>query len=239
MEERHTRTAALLGDTGMDNLKKSSVIIFGVGGVGGYVLEAIARAGISRIGLVDADEIKPSNLNRQIIATEDNLYEKKVSEAARRAKSINSKLCVDEYDLFYSAETKDKIDLTKYDYVVDAIDTVKSKILLIEEAKRLGIPIISSMGTGNKLNPTAFRIADIYKTKVCPLARVMRSELRRRNIDSLKVLYSEEEPQNCQIIDTDMPQRHSPASISFVPAAAGLIIAGEVILDIAFERSKK
>jgi len=236
MEDRHSRTALLLGDTGVSRLASASVIIFGVGGVGGHVLEALVRAGVGRIAIVDPDEIKPSNLNRQIIATEENLYKKKVSEARVRALSINSSATIEEYDIFYSEETKEKINLSSYDYIIDAIDTVKSKILLVEEAARHNIPIISSMGTGNKLDPTAFKIADIYKTSVCPLARVMRSELRRRGIKSLKVLYSEEEPKKCEIIDTARPERHSPASVSYVPAAAGLIIAGEVILDIAYDR---
>ena len=233
MEDRFSRTAQLIGEDGVKRLKGASVALFGVGGVGGYALEALIRAGVGKIAVVDPDTIKPSNLNRQIISNEKNIGELKSKEAAKRAKDISSSVDIIEYPIFYSEETKNEIDLSDYDYVIDAIDTVKSKILLIEEAKRANVPIISSMGTGNKLDPTAFKIADISKTSVCPLARVMRSELKKRGITNLKVLYSEEEPRRVSIEDEAAPGRHSPASISYVPAVAGLIIAGEVITDIA------
>ena len=233
MEDRFSRTAQLIGEDGVKRLKGASVALFGVGGVGGYALEALVRAGVGKIAVVDPDTIKPSNLNRQIISNEKNIGELKTKEAAKRAKDISSSVDIIEYSIFYSEETKNEIDLSDFDYVIDAIDTVKSKILLIEEAKRANIPIISSMGTGNKLDPTAFKIADISKTSVCPLARVMRTELKKRGITNLKVLYSEEKPRRISIEDEAAPGRHSPASISYVPAVAGLIIAGEVISDVA------
>ncbi len=225
--EKFSRTEMLLGKEAMEKLKNSRVAVFGVGGVGGYVVEALARSGIGAIDLIDNDIVSESNINRQIIATEKTVGRPKVLAAKERLLDINSKLKVTTFELFYSEKTADEINLSDYDYVVDAIDSVTSKLYLIEKAKQLDVPIISSMGAGNKLNPTGFIVSDIYKTSVCPLARVMRRELKKLNIDSLKVVYSKEEPktpENCE--------RSVPASVAFVPSVVGLIIAGEVIKDL-------
>ena len=222
--DRFERTERLIGKESLRILKEKSVIIFGIGGVGSFAAEAIARCGIGRIALVDKDVVDISNINRQIIALTSTVGKAKVSVMADRIKDINPDCKVTEYQCFY---TKDKeIDISGYDYVIDAIDTVTSKLVLIEEAKRLNIPIISSMGTGNKLCPEKFEITDISKTSVCPLAKVMRRELKARGIAKLKVLYSKEEPKQ----PSDM--KRVPSSISFVPSVAGLLIAGEVIKDI-------
>ncbi len=233
MDERFSRTEKLIGSEAMERLKRARVAIFGIGGVGGYVAEALARTGIGSISLIDSDKISLSNINRQIIATSETVGEYKAEAMAKRIKSINSEARVFVYKFFFNAETLPIFDLSSYDYIVDAIDTVSSKLLLIEEASRVGTRIISSMGTGNKLDPTRFEIQDIYKTSVCPLARVMRTELKKRGITSLKVLYSKEEPIKVSIDDESAPKtRHAPASIAFVPSAAGLIIASEVVKDL-------
>ena len=229
MENRFTRTEMLLGQDGVKKLRESAVIVFGVGGVGGYTVEALARAGVGRIAVVDADVVSESNINRQIIATARNVGKKKVDVAEERIHEIAEDVEVDKFDIFFENDTKCKIDFTKYDYIVDAIDSVSSKVLLVECAKEAGIPIISSMGTGNKLDPTAFRVADISKTQVCPLARAVRTRLRKIGINHLKVVYSEELP---HVVAAD-GERTPPASVSFVPGVAGLIIAGEVIRDLA------
>ena len=234
MDERFSRTELLLGKEGIKRVFSARVAVFGVGGVGGHAAEAIARCGVGEIDLIDADTVSVSNLNRQIVALESTLGMSKTAVMKSRIQDINPTCKVNTYSVFYSAENADGFDLSKYDYIVDAIDSVKSKLLLIERAKGANVKIISSMGAGNKLDPTAFCVSDIYKTSVCPLARVMRTELRRRGIKDLKVVYSKEEP--IKALADDVANRHAPGSISFVPSAVGLIIAGEVIRDISFNR---
>lgn len=229
MESRFERTQQLLGSENMEKLARSRVAVFGVGGVGGYVVEALARCGVGALDLIDNDIVAPSNLNRQIIATAGTLGRAKVEAARDRVVEINPDCQVSIYKIFYLPETADSFDFREYDYVVDAIDTVTGKLMLAEQARASGTPLISSMGTGNKLDPTAFRVADIYETKVCPLAKVMRRELRKRGIESLKVVYSEEEP---------LCGERPPGSVSFVPSVAGLIIAGEVVRDLISSHSE-
>ena len=239
MGNKFDRTKRLLGADAMNKLKNSHVAVFGIGGVGGHAADACIRSGIGEITIVESDEVAESNINRQIIATAKNVGMKKVDAAKARAIEINPDINIEISDVFYSHENADSFDLSKYDYVIDAIDSVSSKILLIERAKKCGVPIISSMGAGNKLNPTAFRVADISKTKVCPLARVMRGELRRRGINHLKVVYSEEEPIRTVANDeNEKITRHAPGSIAFVPSVVGLIVASEVIKDIVFGESR-
>ena len=230
--ERFSRTELLLGEEAIKKLNATRVAIFGVGGVGGYVAEALCRSGVGAIDLIDADTVSVSNINRQIIALSSTVGRAKVEVMRERMLDINPQIKVVAHEFFYSEETSEKIDLLEYDYVVDAIDTVKSKILLIEKAKMCGVKIISSMGAGNKLDPTAFEVSDIYKTSVCPLARVMRGELRKRGIKDLKVVYSKEEPYHA-VADGE-GSRHAPGSVAFVPSAVGLIIAAEVIKDLVF-----
>lgn len=218
------RTKALIGEAALEKLKNSHVAIFGIGGVGGYVVEALVRAGIGEIDLIDNDTINLTNLNRQIVALHSTIGQFKVDVMELRAKDINPDVKINSFKTFFDENTINQFDFSKYDYIIDAIDSVKSKLLLIETAKKLNIPIISSMGTGNKLDPTKFQITDISKTSVCPLARVIRVELKKRGIKNLKVLYSKEEP-----IKTG---QRTPSSISFVPPAAGLIIASEVVKDL-------
>ena len=232
MDERFSRSELLLGEDGARRVYGSRVAVFGIGGVGGHAAEALARAGVGKIDLIDADTVSVSNLNRQIVALGSTVGRAKVEVMRERILDINPDCVVTAHKIFYSEENADGIDFSSYDYVIDAIDTVKSKLLLIERANAAGVRIISSMGAGNKLDPTAFEVADIYKTSVCPLARVMRTELRRRAIPSLKVVYSKEEPSRA--VADDSGTRHAPGSISFVPSVAGLILAGEVIKDIAF-----
>ena len=232
MDERFTRTEALIGKAAMERLKNSHVAVFGVGGVGGYAAEALSRSGVGKITLVDSDTVSISNINRQIIATEKTVGKYKTEVMRDRILSINPGCEVTVKTLFFSEDTLSEFNLSEYDYIIDAIDTVTSKLLLIENAVKLGIKIISSMGTGNKLHPEALKIADISKTSVCPLARVMRRELRARGINHLKVLYSEEEPRKITVSDGEKT-RHAPASISFVPSVAGLIIGGEVVREIS------
>ena len=215
------RTKSLIGENSLEKLANSKVAIFGIGGVGGYVVEALVRAGIGEIDLIDNDTINPTNINRQIVALHSTLGQYKVDVAKNRALDINPNIKINTFKTFFDENTINEFDFSKYDYVIDAIDSVKSKILLIKTCKSLNIPIISSMGTGNKLDPLKFEIADISKTSVCPLARVMRSELKKQGIKNLKVLYSKEEP-----IKTGF---RTPSSISFVPPVAGLVIAGYVI----------
>lgn len=238
MDEKFIRTAALIGDAGMERLFAARVAIFGIGGVGGYVAEALARSGISKLDLIDADTVSVSNINRQIIATEKTVGKSKTALMKERILDINGKAEVRTFELFFSEETADVFDFSEYDYVIDAIDTVKSKLELAERCRAAGVPLISSMGTGNKLDPTKLEITDISKTSVCPLARVMRGELRRRGINHLKVLYSKEIPIRAVASDSQNG-RHSPASSAFVPPAAGLAIAAEVVRDIAFGRVEK
>lgn len=221
----YDRTEALIGSEGVEKLRRARVLVCGLGGVGGYIVEALARAGVGTIGLLDCDAVEESNLNRQIIATRETLGKRKTEAAKERVLSVNPYCRVVTYDLRYSAETADEVCLADYDYVADAVDTVSAKLELISRAKAANVAIVSSMGTGNKLN-TDFVICDIEKTSVCPLARVMRKELRKRGIKGVNVLYSEEEPRSSA-------EGRTPASVSYVPAVAGLTIAGRIIRDIA------
>ncbi len=227
MDERFSRSRRILGDTKMEKLNKSSVIVFGVGGVGGAVLEALVRGGLGTVAVVDKDVVDITNINRQIIATNDNVGEKKVDVAEKRALSINPHIKFKKYDLFYLPETAEEIDLTEYDFIVDAIDNVTAKLELIERANKVNVPVISSMGTGNKLHPELFEITDINKTSVCPLARVMRRELKNRGVKKLTVVYSKEEP-----IKTE---NSVPGSVSFTPPVAGYLMASYVINKIIEE----
>lgn len=225
MENQLSRTETLIGHNALEKLSKSRVAVFGIGGVGGYVVEALARAGVGTIDLIDNDDINITNINRQIIALHSTIGKSKVEIAKERILDINPNIKVHTYKVFFTPENSEDFDFTKFDYIVDAIDSVTGKIELVLKANENNVPIIASMGTGNKLHPEMFEISDIYKTSVCPLAKVMRTELKKRNIKKLKVVYSKEIPikQNGQRI---------PASISFVPPVAGLIIAGEVIKDL-------
>lgn len=223
MQEMFSRTEKLLGEEALERLSKVRVAVFGVGGVGGHVVEALVRAGVGSIDLIDNDVVCESNLNRQIIATRSSMGRAKVEVMAERIQDINPECQVKQHKCFYLPETSGAFDFTQYDYVVDAIDTVTGKIQLIMQAKEAGVPIISSMGTGNKLNPTQLEVADIYKTSVCPLAKVVRRELKARGVKKLKVVYSKEEP---------VVKCTPPGSVSFVPSVAGLIIASEVIKDL-------
>lgn len=228
MEEPFSRTELLLGSDGMERLRSASVAVFGIGGVGGYAVEALARSGVGCLHLIDHDKISVSNLNRQIIAMVSTLGRYKVDVAKERILDINPEVKVHIYRTFYMPETEGEFDFSKYDYVVDAIDTVTGKLALIMQAKQAGVPVISSMGAGNKLDASAFEVADIYQTSVCPLARVMRRELKKRGIQSLKVVYSKEQP-----VRSSRP----PGSNAFVPAAAGLILAGEVVKELCADRN--
>lgn len=223
MKENFERTERIIGKDNLDKLSESKVILFGTGGVGGHCAEALVRAGIGEITLVDGDKVDKSNINRQLIATEKTVGQIKVDVMAQRLKEINSQVIVNSVHKFYNADNSQEFELEKYDYVVDAIDDVAAKIDIIYKVKSFGGRVISSMGTGNKLEPTMLEVADIYKTSICPLARIMRKELRKKGIEELKVVYSKEEP----IIKVS-----PPGSISFVPSVAGLIIAGEVIKDL-------
>lgn len=231
-----SRTRLLLGDEAMNILKKARVAVFGLGGVGGYVVEALARNGIGALDLIDHDTVSLTNINRQILATHSTVGMYKADVAAQRVKDIDPTIAVTAHKTFYLPDTADSFDFTQYDYIVDAIDTVTGKLMLIQQAKAAGTPIISSMGTGNKLDPTAFRVADIHETSGCHLARIMRKECRKRGIEKLKVVYSQEEPIQPQTdsICEELPEgrRALPGSCAFVPSVAGLIIAGEVIKDL-------
>ena len=233
MEDRYSRTELLLGPEALARLRKAHVAVFGLGGVGGYVVEALARCGIGALDLIDHDTISESNLNRQILATTETIGQPKAEAAAARVRVIAPDCEVRAFKTLYLPDTADQFDFTQYDYIVDAVDTITAKLLLAEKAQAAGTPIISSMGTGNKLDPTAFRVADIYETEICPLARIMRKECRKRGIEHLKVVYSEEEPIEPQEIIREGSRRALPGSVSFVPSAAGLTIAGAVIRDIA------
>lgn len=230
--EQFTRTELLFGAEAMEKLRRSRVAVFGVGGVGGFTVEALARSGVGALDLIDSDTVVLSNLNRQIIATLDTVGEYKVDAAERRIRSINPECRVTTHRVFYMPETAGEFDFTQYDYVVDAIDTVAGKIQLVMQARECGTPIISAMGAGNKLDPTAFRVADISKTSMCPLARVMRKELKKRGVNHLKVVYSEEPPIT-PAPSNEPGRRSTPGSTAFVPSVAGLIIAGEVIKELA------
>ncbi len=229
-----SRTELLLGERALERLKKARVAVFGLGGVGGYAVEALARSGIGTLDLIDHDTISLTNINRQILATHETVGMEKAIAAANRVRSIHPDATVHAHTVFYTPETQDQFDFSAFDYIIDAIDTVTGKLALIQNAQKVGTPIISSMGTGNKLDPTAFKVADISKTTFCPLARIMRKELRHRGIEHLKVVYSEEEPLTpAQSLQEEAPgRRQLPGSVSFVPSVAGLIIAGEVIKDL-------
>lgn len=239
MENPFIRTELLLGKKAMEKLNNSSVCIFGVGGVGSYCVEALVRSGIGSITVIDNDTISISNINRQLIALNSNIGEYKVDVIEKRIKDINPNCVVDKYKLFYLPETKDEIDFSKFDYIIDCIDTISAKIQIIEKAKENNKLVISSMGTGNKLDPQSFKVCDISKTDVDPLARVMRYELRKRNIKNVKVVYSTEKPidiENKMI--NEETKKVVPASNAFVPASAGLLIAREVILDLINEEKE-
>lgn len=239
-----TRTEILIGKDNIQKLKNSNVIVFGLGGVGSFCVEAIARSGIGNITIVDDDTISITNINRQLIATNSTIGKDKIKVVKNRILDINKDANVTTFKTFYTKDTVNTIDLSKYDYIIDAIDTISSKILLVEEATKLSIPIISSMGTGNKLDPTKFIVTDIYKTSMCPLAKVMRYELKKRGIKKLKVIYSTEKPIKPEKIQLDEnakstsefrdtnKRRETPGSISFVPSVAGLIMASQVVNDI-------
>ena len=228
IQRTFSRTELLIGKENIENLRNKKIAIFGLGGVGSFVTEGISRCGINNFILVDNDEISPSNINRQLYALQSTVGIKKTELAQERTLDINPQANIEIYSIFYLPETANQIDISECDYIIDAIDTISAKLLLIEKAKEFNIPIISSMGTGNKLNPFAFQISDIFKTSVCPLARTMRYELKKRgynskSIKNLKVLFSTENP---------VSNIRPPASISFVPSVAGLMIASEVIKDL-------
>ncbi len=248
MLNQFSRTELLLGHEGMERLYQARVAVFGVGGVGGYTVEALARSGVGTLDLIDDDRVCLTNLNRQILATRKTVGQYKVEVARQRVLEINPDAVVNTYQTFYTPETAAQFDFTQYDYVVDAIDTVSGKLELVEQAHRAGTPIISCMGAGNKLDASAFQVADIYETSICPLARVMRRELRKRGISHLKVVYSQE-PAITPSEDMSIScrtgcicppgtarkctqRRQVPGSTAFVPAVAGLIIAGEVVRDL-------
>lgn len=235
MLNQFSRTELLLGKEALEKLASSRVAVFGIGGVGGYVAEALARSGIGTVDIVDNDRVCVTNINRQIYATHSTVGRYKVDVAKERMLDINPNIKVNKFNVFFMPETSSLFDFSNYDYVVDAIDTVKGKIEIILKADEAGVPVISSMGAGNKLKASEFEVEDIYKTSVCPLARVMRHELKKRNIKSLKVVYSKEKPiihRETTDSESDSPGRALPGSVAFVPAVAGLIIAGEVVNDI-------
>jgi len=236
MKEQFLRTAMLLGEEAVARLQKARVAVFGIGGVGGYTVEALARAGIGQLDLIDNDDVSRSNINRQLLATHSTVGKAKVEAARARILDINPDCMVRTHQVFYTPETADRFDFKDYDYIVDAIDTVTGKLALVERAAEAGTPIVSCMGTGNKLDASAFQVADISKTSMCPLARIMRKELGKRGIRHLKVVYSQEEalsPTGWEEEAAALGKRQIPGSVSFVPGAAGLILAGEVIRDIA------
>lgn len=235
---RFSRTSRLLGADALEQLRERRVAVFGVGGVGGYVAEALARTGIGAIDLIDCDTVCESNINRQIIALESTIGRYKADVMKERILDINPDCKVNAHLCFYLPETKEQFDFSQYDYIVDAVDTVTAKISLVMEADRVNTPVISSMGAGNKLDPTAFEVADIYETSVCPLAKVMRRELKKRGITQLKVVYSKEpamtpiEEENAEEAPSSVKKRVAPGSVAFVPSVAGLILASEVIKDL-------
>lgn len=240
MQNQFSRTELLLGKDGMERLRRARVAVFGVGGVGGYTVEALARSGIGTLELIDNDRVCPTNINRQILATRRTVGQFKVDAARERILDINPDANVYTHKTFFTPQTAAQFDFSQYDYVVDAIDTMAGKLELAQRAQKAGVPIISSMGAGNKMDPSAFQVADIYDTSVCPLARIMRRELRRRGIERLKVVYSREPPMT-PAGGADSPpdgagegprRRQTPGSNAFVPAVAGLIIAGEVVRDL-------
>ena len=231
MRETLSRTQALIGEDAIEKLKNARVAVFGVGGVGGHTVEALARCGVGSFDLVDADKVALSNINRQIIALHSTVGRYKTEVMKDRILDINPSAIVNTYNLFYLPETENEFDFSAYDYVVDAVDTVSAKLSIVEKCTQAGVPVISAMGAGNKLDPTAFEVTDIYKTSVCPLAKVMRRELKKRGIEKLKVVYSKEERKSFGVTDGESGKL-SPASISFVPSVAGLILASEIVKDL-------
>lgn len=237
MENQWIRTELLLGEEAVEQLKKSHVAVFGVGGVGGYVVEALARTGVGTFDLIDRDTVSVSNINRQIIATHSTVGRVKVEVMKERILEINPEAEVHIHKCFFLPENASEFDFSKYSYVVDAVDTVTAKIQLVIQAQKAGVPIISSMGAGNKLDPSKFEVTDIYKTSVCPLARVMRRELKKRDVKHLKVVYSTEKALEPKFDLSEKEGRRAvPGSVAFVPSAAGLIAAGEVINDLICNR---
>lgn len=227
-----SRAELLLGEEALEKLRSARVALFGIGGVGSFAAEALARGGVGHITLVDGDTVSITNINRQLIALHSTVGKEKTAVMAERIADISPETEVETYPVVYGAENRDLLDFSTYDYVIDAIDTVTSKLILIEEAKKAGVPVISCMGTGNKFHPERFEVTDISKTSVCPLAKVMRKELKVRGIKNVKVVYSKEEPQK-PAVSTETGKRQIPGSLSFVPPVAGLLLAGEVIRHIA------
>lgn len=248
MIHQFSRTELLLGKEGMERLKKARVAVFGIGGVGGHCVEALARSGIGEFDLIDNDEVALTNLNRQLVALHETIGRPKTEVMKERILSINPDAKVHVHSCFFLPENADTFPFDQYDYVVDAVDTVTAKIELVLKSQAAGVPVISSMGAGNKLDPTAFEVTDIYKTSVCPLAKVMRRELKKRGVKKLKVVYSKEEPRKLYLYDEEgnpIPAetkgaagRCAPGSVSFVPSVAGLILAGEVVKDLAIGAKK-
>lgn len=238
MLEQFARTELLLGRAALDKLRQSHVAVFGIGGVGGYTVEALARSGVGHFTLVDSDTVSITNLNRQIIALQETVGQYKVDVMAERIHSINPDAVIEEHKCFFLPENQEQFDFSKYDYVVDAVDTVAAKIAIVMQAKEAGVPVISSMGAGNKMNPAMFEVADIYKTSVCPLARVMRQAMKKRNVKHLKVVYSKELPLKpapemaVACAEEGVQKRSLPGSIAFTPSVAGLILASEVVKDL-------
>lgn len=247
MDERFSRTELLLGRTAMERLRRARVAVFGLGGVGGHAAEVLARSGVGALDLIDSDRVSPSNLNRQLFALRSTLGQLKVDAARERLLDIVPDAEIRAYPVFYGPDTAGAFAFARYDYIVDAIDTVTGKLMLIQQAQAAGTPVISCMGAGNKLDPTAFRVADIYETSVCPLARIMRKELKRRGVRRLKVVYSTEpprepDPEIYEALGRELEEsgrRQLPGSCAFVPAAAGLILAGEVVKDLAFRGDRE
>lgn len=233
MTNEFSRTERILGPEAMERLEAARVAVFGVGGVGGYVAEALARSGVGAIDLIDKDTVSLTNINRQIIALHSTIGRYKVDVMRERILDINPRCQVEARQCFFLPETREEFDFTRYSYVVDAVDTVTAKIQIVTQAEESGTPVISSMGAGNKINPTSFEVADLYDTSVCPLAKVMRRELRKRGVDRLKVVYSKEPPHSPDRDEDEEPGRRStPGSVVFVPSVAGLVLASEVVRDI-------
>ena len=235
MREEFSRAGLLLGENAIARLEKARVAVFGLGGVGGYVVEALARGGVGHLDLIDSDCVSVSNINRQILATHSTVGMMKVDAAKKRVLDINPEAVVTTHPVFYGPDTAAQLDFSKYDYIVDAIDTVTGKLQLVQQAVAAGTPVICCMGTGNKLDASAFEVSDISKTTMCPLARIMRKELKKRGIDHIKVVYSKEEaltPTVWEEVAAALGKRQIPGSVAFVPGAAGLVLAGEVVKDL-------
>jgi len=236
MSDKFSRTQMLFGESAMQKLKNSRVAVFGIGGVGGYAVEVLARSGVGYLDLIDNDKVSITNINRQIYATTKTIGKYKVNVAKKRILEINPDVIVNVHKIFFLPETANQIDFTKFDYIIDAIDTISGKIELVLKAKEYNIPIISSMGAGNKVSPTMFQVGDIYETKICPIAKVMRRELKKRGIERLKIVYSTEpviKPVGQTVNEFEITKkRQTPGSVAFVPPVAGLILAGEVVKDL-------